>query len=298
MSKKMGIINVLKPPGMSSFDIVNWIKKNLDIAKIGHTGTLDPRATGVLPICIGKATKVIPHLPEGFKEYIGEVTLGRVTTTLDAEGEVVSSSKKWEELNEFQIRKAVNKFKGVIDQIPPMYSALKYDGQRLYKMARKGKKVKRDPRRVNIEEIEVLSVELPTVRIRVKCSKGTYIRSLARDIGNELSCGAFLSFLIRTKSGPFEIEDSYILKELEKSDKNQDYGFIISPDKPLVYRRIRIKESAYKKAINGTYLNKYDFIDWPDLKDGENVLVYSSEGQFISISKIDEFVCKPVRVFA
>jgi tRNA pseudouridine55 synthase len=298
MSDKMGIINVLKPPGMSSFHVVNWIKKNMDIAKVGHTGTLDPRATGVLPVCIGRATKVISHLPEGSKEYIAELRLGKVTDTLDAEGEVVHSSDKWQLLKKSEISRVVNNYIGDLAQIPPMFSAIKYNGKRLYKIARKGEEIEREPRHIKINDIKILSIKLPKVRIKVRCSKGTYIRSLARDIGEELNCGAYLSFLIRTASGPFQIINSYTLRQLSYFDDEQDYSFIIPPDNPLVYKSLNIKNSAYKKAINGTYLNKFDFVTWPDLKDGEKVLVYSNDGQFISVSEIDDFDCKPIRVFA
>ena len=298
MSDKMGIINVLKPPGMSSFDVVNWIKKNLDIAKVGHTGTLDPRATGVLPICVGRATRVIPHLPEGLKEYIAEIKLGEITETLDAEGEIIQRSDKWKDLNESEIVSAIDKFTGDIEQVPPMYSAIKINGQRLYKLARKGEEVERPSREVSIEEIKNISVELPKIRFKVKCSKGTYIRSLARDIGQALGCGAFLSFLIRTASGPFSIDNSHTIQSLEQLAQKNNYKFIISLDKPLVYPSFKIKKTAHKKAVNGAYLDKEDFIDVSSWIQGEKILVYSNDGDFIGISEIDEDTCKPIRVFA
>ena len=299
MFRKKGIVNLLKPPGISSFGAIGRLKKLIDHPKAGHTGTLDPRACGVLPVCFGKATKVIPYLPEGDKEYIAEITLGKVTNTLDAEGDILSENSSWKDLTITDIKKSLNKFIGNIDQIPPMFSAVKQDGKRLYKLARKGKNVKRKTRSISIENIDVLAINLPRFRIKIRCSRGTYIRSLARDIGEDLGCGAYLSFLIRSKSGPFLLKDAVSYKMIEKQINEDKDDFIYSLDWPLDYPGFNLKKFAYKKAINGTKLYFSDFKEDEKLiKNNEIILVYSDSGEFISINEVREKKLKPLRVFS
>ncbi len=205
-NKPFGVLNINKPLGISSFDVVRKIKKLAKEKKVGHGGTLDPEACGVLPVCIGRATKAIDFIMEGEKEYIAKVKLGVVTDTYDREGKVLRESKV--DSTEEEITKVINKFVGTIAQVPPMYSALKQNGKKLYELAREGKEVYREPRTVTIHSIDILSIDSPIIHIKVRCSKGTYIRSLCYDIGEELGCGAMMWELERTATGPFTIDRS------------------------------------------------------------------------------------------
>ena len=299
MSNQPAIINVLKPPGMTSFDVVGYIKRVLSIKKCGHTGTLDPAAAGVLPICINKGTKIIPFLPEEEKEYIALIELGVITDTLDIDGEVLNKDEKWKSLNEIDIMNTIASFEGEYKQKPPIYSAIKKNGKRLYHYARNDEDVEIKKRKVEIKNIEVLNIDLPMIKIKVKCSKGTYIRSLARDIGENLGTNSYLKNLLRTKSGPFKLEDTILLDEI--SESNLD-NISISIDEPFDYRKLEVKDYAFKYAINGTKLLEKNFKDWPsDLEIGEKLLIYG-KGQFISISKVklneeDIIYIQPLRVF-
>src|SRR5690554_2376264 len=251
---KNGIINVIKPPGMTSYQVVARIKRIFDMKKVGHTGTLDPAAAGVLPICLGKATRVIPYMQEEEKEYIGELTLGVTSDTLDAEGKILNRNKGWHKLRISDLEEVLTEFKGRIKQIPPMYSAIHHQGKRLYELAREGKKVERKAREVVISKIKILDFEPPVVRLKINCSRGTYIRSLAADIGKKLEIGAILSFLIRMCSGPFKLEGAYTLEEI---DQKRDDS-LLPLDFPLNYPALIIKKSAEKKAVNGAPLYRGD----------------------------------------
>ncbi len=210
-----GIMIIQKEVGYTSFDVVAKLRGITGIRKIGHTGTLDPAATGVLPVCLGNATRVCSLLTDWDKEYVAELLLGKVTDTLDLEGEVLET-RETDHLTGQQVEKAILSFLGGYDQIPPMYSALKVNGQRLYDLARRGQEVERKPRPVRIPELEILGMELPVVRFRVLCSKGTYIRSLCNDIGEKLGCGGCMKSLVRTKVGPFGLEDARTLGQVEE----------------------------------------------------------------------------------
>jgi tRNA pseudouridine55 synthase len=299
MSEIRGIFNIFKPSGMTSFDVVKFVRRVTGIRRVGHTGTLDPSASGVLPVCVGAATKVIQFIPDNKKEYIAELILGVKTDSLDGEGNIIDSNEYWRKLDEKEIRSVFEHFQGEIAQVPPMYSALHYQGKRLYKLARSGQEVIREPRRVKIEEIEILDISLPLISFRVLCSAGTYIRSLTSDIGDELGTGAHLSSLIRTRSGPFRIERSITLKEL----KEKGADLILSPDYPLDYPVIRVKPSAEKMASNGVTLSQDDIINCPDnLKNGDMVLVYDREDTLISLNRLNyvtdyDIEYKPLRVF-
>ncbi len=209
-----GFIVIDKPPGITSHDVVSRVRRTLGIKKVGHTGTLDPFATGVLPIAVNDGTKTIPFLDEGSKTYEALLRLGVTTDTLDMTGIVQSRSDSSHVTSE-QFVSALSHFSGAISQIPPMYSAIKQNGQPLYKLARQGFAVERKARNVEIYSMELLSFDLPHVAIRVVCSRGTYIRSLADDIGQTLGCGASLQELRRTASGPFHVKDAVTLFELE-----------------------------------------------------------------------------------
>jgi tRNA pseudouridine55 synthase len=208
------ILNFYKPVGKSSFWIVKKIKKLVN-TKVGHAGTLDPFAEGVLLICTGKATKQVMKLMDLTKEYIGEVELGIEMDTDDPTGRVISQNEI-PKLNQQEFERICNDFVGNIDQIPPMFSAKKVNGRRLYKIARQGDQIAREPKSVHVDQIDVLSFNGQIAKIKVVCSKGTYIRTLAKDIGQKIGCGGHLKSLIRTKIGKFDIKDSIQLNEFEE----------------------------------------------------------------------------------
>ena len=212
-----GVINIYKIKGFTSHDVVAKLRGIMKQKKIGHTGTLDPDATGVLPVCLGNATKLCDMLTEKEKEYIAKVQLGVTTDTQDMTGTVLFSKEVT--VTEEEVRAALSSFIGLYEQVPPMYSALKVNGKKLYELAREGKEVERKARPVTIHEIEVLEMNLPTLFIRVRCSKGTYIRTLCHDLGEKLGCGAAMAALERTKSGQFSLETAITLEELEEKLK-------------------------------------------------------------------------------
>lgn len=211
------ILNVNKPAGMTSCAVVEYIKKkNFPEEKVGHAGTLDPMSTGVLLICVGSATKEVSRLMEYEKEYEGEMTLGVSTDSYDADGKVVQRVTNVSVRNE-DVRRVLKKFRGEIEQVPPMFSALRHKGKRLYEYARQGKVVSRKARRIKVHKFEILAFhpgEYPKVDFRVVCSKGTYIRGLVDEAGKILGCGAYLSKLTRTRIGNFHLRDSLNLNEL------------------------------------------------------------------------------------
>ncbi|MBI2486670.1 MAG: tRNA pseudouridine(55) synthase TruB [Deltaproteobacteria bacterium] len=212
-----GIVVLDKPKGMTSLRAVSKVKTVLKTRRAGHTGTLDPFATGVLPICVGKATKVIPFLDEDFKEYEALLRLGITTDTMDATGRVVIEKNVGAITRELVID-VFSKFKGKITQIPPMFSALKKDGVRLYKLAREGKSIERPPRTIIIKDLELIELNSTFIKFFVNCSRGTYIRVLGSDIGDELGCGGHLVDLRRIRSGRFKLEDTVSLENVKKGD--------------------------------------------------------------------------------
>jgi tRNA pseudouridine55 synthase len=213
-SPESGILLLDKPQGLSSNAALGRAKRVLGIRKAGHTGTLDPMASGLLVLCFGEATKVAGFLLDGDKTYLAEILLGTTTDTDDVEGEVIER-RSVPSLALQEIETALESFRGEIEQVPPMYSALKHKGQRLYALARRGESVDRPARAVTIHELLLLDAQADRLTVQVRCSKGTYIRSLARDLGEKIGCGAHLSALRRTQSGPFALADAVALTELE-----------------------------------------------------------------------------------
>lgn len=213
-----GVLLVDKEPGMTSHDVVAIARKSLDMKKIGHCGTLDPMATGLLMLVVGRATKIQDLLMSEDKEYVGTLTLGATTSTQDAEGEVVEE-REVGDVDEEKVRAAFDRFTGKFEQIPPMVSAIKKDGVPLYKLARKGKEVKRDPRPVYVTSYEIDRMETPEIGFTVNCSKGFYVRTYAHDIGQELGCGAHLSALRRTRSGKFTLERAVKISDLKNGER-------------------------------------------------------------------------------
>ena len=298
-----GIINVYKEKGFTSHDVVARLRGICKMKKIGHTGTLDPGAVGVLPVCFGSGTKLCDMLTDWDKEYIALLRLGVVTDTQDMTGQILSrcSGEQIEALSEEQVREAVFSFKGDYDQIPPMYSALKVDGKKLYELARTGREVERKPRRVQISEIEIRSVSLPLVELRVVCSKGTYIRTLCHDIGAMLGCGGAMESLTRSRVGIFKVEDALTLDELERlRDENRISSVIIPPDAIFVNNRaLTVNGQGCRMAQNGNRLGEAQLMEEMRLADGEQVRLYDSDGRFYGIYGYHqaEKILKPVRMF-
>jgi tRNA pseudouridine55 synthase len=222
-----GVLLVDKDPGMTSHDVVAIARRSMGIKKIGHCGTLDPMATGLLMLVVGRATKIQDLLMSEDKEYVGTVMLGSTTSTQDAEGETL---QEWEvpEFSEEKVRAAFDKFTGAFEQIPPMVSAIKKDGVPLYKLARKGQEVKRDPRPVHVTSYELNRIALPEVGFTVNCSKGFYVRTYAHDIGAELECGGHLSALRRMRSGKFNLERSVKIDTLKTAESQELIDSMVS----------------------------------------------------------------------
>jgi tRNA pseudouridine55 synthase len=276
-----GIINFLKPPGMTSHDAVNWMRKTLRIKKIGHGGTLDPYAAGVLPIFIGRATKAVQFFEHDDKEYVAEVLFGVSTETGDAQGKVVSKEKV--HIDGDRLTEILNKFIGHIEQIPPMYSAVHYKGKRLYKLARKGITVERKPRTANIKSIQLIALKDNKAILRVRSSKGTYIRTLCEDIGKTQGCGACLSSLVRTRSGQFHIDNSRTIEEITESvTKGEIKSQIISIDSALKsFPQIKLHISDDEFISKGTYF----LWQKSTIRDGI-VRVYDCRDEFIGLADI------------
>lgn len=207
------IININKPSGWTSFDVVKKIRNLARVKKVGHAGTLDPFATGVLVVCTGKATKKINEFVDASKEYVGEVFLGAETDSYDVTGKIVAENKTVPAPNHEQVEKALDGFRGEISQIPPMFSALKVDGKRLYKYAREGKEIDRKARKVTVHSLQILNYDFPLLQLKISCSKGTYIRSIAYDLGRVLGTGGYLKSLIRTRVGEFSVNEAWQLDD-------------------------------------------------------------------------------------
>ena len=243
-----GVLNIYKNTGMTSFDVVRIVRKISGEKKVGHTGTLDPEATGVLPVCLGKATKIIDYIMTSDKSYVVKFELGKITTTYDSEGEVISE-KDILHLKNHDILEAINSFKGEYSQVPPMYSALKQNGVRLYELARKGIEVEREGRIVKIYDIKNIEISMPFVTMEVMCSKGTYIRSLCYDIGEKLDVGATVVTLERTQTASFNKEESINISDL--SDSNILTSIISIEDALNSYPKVKVEKGFSKLLING-----------------------------------------------
>ncbi|WP_376691435.1 tRNA pseudouridine(55) synthase TruB [Wenzhouxiangella sp. EGI_FJ10409] len=249
-----GILLLDKPRGITSNAALGRVKRTIGIKKAGHTGTLDPMASGLLVLCFGQATKVAGFLLDADKAYEAEVRLGVTTDSEDAEGEVLER-KPVPALDDARIEAVLERFRGPIEQVPPMHSALKHKGQRLYDLARKGEVVERPPRAVEIHELELIDRDEQTLRLKVTCSKGTYIRSLARDIGEALGCGAHLSGLRRTASAPFDIRDSVELEALESLTREQARALLAPPDHALQHLpAVELDEQQASRMAQGQRL--------------------------------------------
>lgn len=280
-----GIINIYKEKGFTSFDVVAKLRGILNTRKIGHTGTLDPDAEGVLPVCIGKATKICELLTDKTKEYEAVMLLGRTTDTQDVTGETLTQQEV--RCSAKEVEKAVLSFVGDYMQVPPMYSALKVNGKKLYELAREGKTVERKARPVHFYEIEILEISLPLVRFRVTCSKGTYIRTLCHDIGEKLGCGAAMETLLRTKVGRFTLDGAITLAEAEAAMQSGEIGNKIFGIEEILaeYPRVCCTKEGDRLLANGNPLVQA-LVDAEE-KDGW-VRMCNSEGNFVGVYQWDE----------
>ncbi|MEE6449002.1 tRNA pseudouridine(55) synthase TruB [Gottfriedia acidiceleris] len=298
-----GVIALNKPAGLTSHDCVFKIRKILKTKKVGHTGTLDPEVTGVLPICVGEATKLIPYLTDDRKKYIGEITLGFSTTTEDAHGEMIEQKKVNRVFTREEILNVLNQLTGEISQTPPMYSAVKVNGKKLYEYARAGIEVERPTRTVTIYQIillddrEVFEGDTISFKFEVFCSKGTYIRTLAVQIGELLGFPAHMSYLTRTKAGAFTIKDCVTFAELEEyaNDYTLDRVMLTMEQALNEYPRLNVNEEEEVRVFNGGF-----FPNTMNCKEGEYIAVYNENNRIIAMytpNPKNNNVIKPTRVF-
>lgn len=279
-----GIVNIYKEKGYTSHDVVAVLRKVVGQKKIGHTGTLDPDATGVLPVCLGRATKVCELLTDHDKTYEALLLLGKTTDTQDISGEVLEERDPGD-LTEEEVRSCIESFIGEYDQIPPMYSALKVNGKKLYELAREGKTVERKSRKVQIHGIRILEMNLPHVRMEVDCSKGTYIRTLCHDIGEKLQVGGCMEELERTKVGRFLKEDAVTLDEVrQKMEQGEGAEFFTPLDQIFAeLPAVTVTDAKAWMSYNGNDLPERFLLEKEAWTDGQEVRVYDSRKNFIGL---------------
>ncbi len=291
-----GILNLDKPRGKTSFGVVALVRRLSGERRVGHAGTLDPEATGVLPICLGQATRLIEFLAEAAKVYRAEIEVGLATDTYDATGKVIRSGDA-SLLTREQVEEAVASFSGFIEQTPPKYSALKYRGIPLYRWARKGVEVPRKSRRVELSRLNIVDWQIPLLTLEVECSKGTYIRSLAHDLGEKLGCGAHLRDLVRLKSGSFHIDDAVSISKLEEAFRQGSWAALIQPMDVAVLHlpAVTVDAEDERAIVNGRPLA----LKLGNETSGDVRRAYATDGSFISILRYDgqQGRWKPEKVF-
>ncbi|MGN8849177.1 tRNA pseudouridine(55) synthase TruB [Bariatricus sp. HCP28S3_C2] len=287
-----GVLNIYKEKGYTSHDVVARLRRIVGQKKIGHTGTLDPEAEGVLPVCLGKATKLCDLLTDKDKTYEAVLLLGISTDTQDTTGKILEE-KSTADLKEEAVREAVLSFEGEYDQIPPMFSALKVGGKKLYELARDGKEVERKPRHVQIYRIRILQIDLPRVRMEVTCSKGTYIRTLCHDIGEKLGCGGCMESLLRTRVERFGVAESLRISEVEQlMDEGTLQEHMIKVDEMFPdYQKVYLTPEASAAVRNGNSFRLGDVIWISELsgfQNAERVRVYDEERNFIAVYEFEK----------
>lgn len=294
-----GIINIYKEAGYTSHDVVAVLRGILNQKKIGHMGTLDPDAVGVLPVGLGIGTRLNDMLSGGSKEYVAELYLGVATDTQDMSGNILTRHEVKQTTD--QVKEAVYSFKGTYEQIPPMYSAIKVNGKKLYELARKGQEVERKARCVQIDEIEIMKIQLPVVQMRVVCSAGTYIRTLCDDIGKKLGCGAAMKSLQRTRVGSFLIEDALTLDEVKGLVQDGGLENNIIPVDAMFPNlcAISVDDAYYKQLQNGNRLTLEMIHEGGSFEEDERVRIYSGQGAFFGIYRYEKSTgtFKPVKMF-
>lgn len=282
-----GFLNIYKPKGLTSHDVVARLRKITKVRQIGHTGTLDPFATGVLPICIGKATRLIEYLDDN-KEYLATVQFGKNTATYDLEGEITATFDK--KVTEEDVKNALKDFEGEISQIPPIYSAIKVNGKKLYDYARQGQDIEIKPRKVTISKIELKEFDKTSqsAKITVACSKGTYIRSIAYDLGAKLGCGGYLTALERTKAGKFQVNTAIKLEDL--TEVSQIVENLINPLDMLNIPIHNLSENERERVSHGMSICNSDFPD-------SDIVILSYGGRIYAIGKVEQNKILAKKVF-
>ncbi|MBQ3114933.1 MAG: tRNA pseudouridine(55) synthase TruB [Clostridia bacterium] len=281
-----GIINILKPPGMTSHDVIYRVRRITGIKKVGHTGTLDPDAQGVLPVCIGNGTKLSDMLTVTDKRYTAVMRLGVVTDTQDISGNVLCETIP--NVTKDDIKNVLPQFTGDIFQIPPMFSAIKVNGKKLYELGRKGIEIEREPRKITVYNIEILEIDGNDVSLDILCSKGTYIRTLCHDIGEKLGVGACMASLIRTESAGFTITDAVTLETLEKDGVEK---YLIPVEKMFDYDKVTVYGEILKKVLNGNP------VTFSGLQKDKMYRVYDDSGKFLCVSKEENGFLKMIKCF-
>ncbi|MDY6844859.1 MAG: tRNA pseudouridine(55) synthase TruB [Thermodesulfobacteriota bacterium] len=292
-----GVLIIDKPKGITSHEVVLRIRKKFGKRKVGHLGTLDPLASGVLPVCMGEATKLSQFLIDEDKEYIATILLGTTTDTWDLDGEVVRESPT-SHITDESIKRELSRIENSTEQIPPRFSAIKYRGRPLYEFARRGIEVPTQKRAVKVYSLILLEVEIPDIKIFIHCSKGTYIRSVANDLGKHLGCGACLKELRRVRSGTFTIDDAISLDKL-KVDHSFFEEKIVPVDEAVEYPRMTLTCNGVKRVRNGNYIRVCDIHEFSSLKFRKDLLVklYSHDGLFLAVGRVMEDIPDSVGFF-
>ena len=297
-----GILNINKPPGKTSFSIVATVKRLSGERRVGHAGTLDPAATGVLPVCLGRGTRIIEFLINTTKMYLAEIELGTTTDTYDGSGRIIGQADASGVTRE-EIESVLGSFRGHIRQTPPMYSAVKYQGQPLYKLAREGIEIERKSRSISIHRLELLSWQPPIITLEIECSKGTYIRSLANDLGQSLGCGGHLTNLVRTRCGFFDIKDSTSMSLLEDAFNYGYWEQFMQPmDTALQHFEAIVVNSTTEENIRKgcpVLLEQRDDLVENGSHDNTYRRAYTSDGRFLGIlyGTHDKSVWQPRKIF-
>ncbi len=291
-----GVVCIYKEKGFSSHDVVNIVRREFNRIKTGHTGTLDPQAEGVLPVCIGKATKLCDTIAADVKQYRAEMTLGITTDTEDHTGEILTQNEVTKSAEE--IKSAILSFVGKYEQIPPMYSAVKHYGKKLYDLARSGIEVERKPRLINIFSITDIDFSLLAankVSFTVDCSKGTYIRTLCKDIGEKLGCGAIMSALLRTRSGQFYLKDSIKVDEFRALMSAGEIDKVLIPIEKVVgdCKQSKVAPKANNYLYNGNKINVGFLFNKSNIQDGDRVLLYDKDGKIAGLYKVRDGFAYP-----
>jgi tRNA pseudouridine55 synthase len=298
-----GIFNIDKPAGWTSFQVVSLVRRLSGVRRVGHAGTLDPSATGVLVVCLGQATRLIEYMMEAPKVYRAEVHLGITTDTLDATGKPLCQADP-SNISRQQVEEALTAFVGEIDQVPPMFSALKYNGEPLYRYARAQRQVERQPRRVTIHRLQLLAFQPPLATIEVECGKGTYIRALAHDLGQQLGCGAHLAALARLRVGPFTLEKACSLSELETAFGRGRWQSLLHPaDAALPSWPAVTLSELQERAVRFGQCLAADSLEPGQaqaVENGQFCRAYSPRGQLVAILRYDAtaLLWRPSKVFA
>ncbi|MFQ6091876.1 MAG: tRNA pseudouridine(55) synthase TruB [bacterium] len=298
-----GVLNINKPTGLTSHEVVTTVRRMVGGSKVGHTGTLDPLATGVLLLCVGKATRIAPYLTNEEKEYVATIRLGVTTDTFDADGEVLEQREVTVSVED--VRQALRSFVGKIEQIPPMFSAVRHSGKRLYQLARAGETVEREARQVHISGIDLIDFQDNDLTVRVHCSRGTYVRSLAVDIGENLGCGAHIVALQRTRVGRFRLEQSLALEQVERLAAETVLSrHMVSMNEALVHlAEVRVGGRARRRIEHGAPVAWKDVATPVRWTSGQKtVRILGSDDTLLALGTIELVGCesspdlRPIRV--